>query len=182
LAISLDRFVRLRNGDRKLRDFAADTSPVIESQPLKKLRPSPSIERCAAPAIPVASKRVGSYSTPWTGADHANVDRCSPERPHDADAKCFFQHHYAARSRPQLDQIADFTQVQGKIDLSAIDANPNLAGDQAFTFISDPAHYTGDWTGVARETTDAKTHAHRRPLIARRAAVALPSGNRSTSP
>jgi Ca2+-binding RTX toxin-like protein len=57
----------------------------------------------------------------------------------------------------QQDQIADFTQGQDKIDLSAIDANPTLAGDQAFTFISDPAHYTGDWTGVVWETTDAKT-------------------------
>jgi Ca2+-binding RTX toxin-like protein len=57
----------------------------------------------------------------------------------------------------QLDQIADFTQGQDKIDLSAIDANPTLAGDQAFTFIADPAHYTGDWTGVVWETTDART-------------------------
>jgi Ca2+-binding RTX toxin-like protein len=54
----------------------------------------------------------------------------------------------------QLDQIVDFTQGQDKIDLSAIDANPNLAGDQAFTFISDPAHYTGDWTGVVWETVN----------------------------
>jgi serralysin len=54
----------------------------------------------------------------------------------------------------QLDQIADFTQGQDKIDLSAIDANPTLAGDQAFTFITDPAHYTGDWTGVVWETVN----------------------------
>src|SRR5262249_42665481 len=57
----------------------------------------------------------------------------------------------------QLDQIVDFTQGQDKIDLSAIDANPNLAGDQAFVFISDPAHYTGDWTGVVWETTNPQT-------------------------
>jgi Ca2+-binding RTX toxin-like protein len=55
----------------------------------------------------------------------------------------------------QLDQIADFTQGQDKIDLSAIDANPTLDGDQAFTFITDPAHYTGDWTGVVWQTTAA---------------------------
>src|SRR5262249_37319852 len=45
----------------------------------------------------------------------------------------------------QLDQIVDFTQGQDKIDLSAIDANPTLDGDQAFVFVADPAHYTGDW-------------------------------------
>src|SRR5439155_24176517 len=55
----------------------------------------------------------------------------------------------------QQDQIADFTQGQDKIDLSAIDANPTLDGDQAFTFITDPAHYTGDWTGVVWQTTAA---------------------------
>ena len=48
----------------------------------------------------------------------------------------------------QLDQIADFAQGQDKIDLYLIDANPALAGNQTFTFIADPAHYTGDWTGV----------------------------------
>jgi Ca2+-binding RTX toxin-like protein len=52
----------------------------------------------------------------------------------------------------QLDQIVDFTLGQDKIDLSAIDANPTLDGDQAFTFIADPAHYTGDWTGVVWQT------------------------------
>jgi Ca2+-binding RTX toxin-like protein len=55
----------------------------------------------------------------------------------------------------QMDVIADFTQGQDKIDLSAIDANPTLAGNQAFTFIADPAHYTGDWTGVVWQTTAA---------------------------
>ncbi len=54
----------------------------------------------------------------------------------------------------QLDQIVDFTQGQDKIDLSQIDANPLLDGDQAFTFIADPAHYTGDWTGVVWQTTN----------------------------
>jgi Ca2+-binding RTX toxin-like protein len=56
----------------------------------------------------------------------------------------------------QLDQINDFTQGQDKIDLSGIDANPALDGDQAFTFITDPAHYTGDWTGVVWQTTDPR--------------------------
>jgi Ca2+-binding RTX toxin-like protein len=57
----------------------------------------------------------------------------------------------------QLDQIADFTQGQDKIDLSAIDANPALAGDQAFTFVADPAHYIGDWTGTVWQTTDPRS-------------------------
>jgi serralysin len=55
----------------------------------------------------------------------------------------------------QLDQISDFTQGQDKIDLSLIDANPTLDGDEAFTFIADPAHYTGSWTGVVWQTTAA---------------------------
>jgi Ca2+-binding RTX toxin-like protein len=55
----------------------------------------------------------------------------------------------------QLDQINDFTQGQDKIDLYGIDANPALAGAQHLTFISDPAHYTGDWTGVVWQTTAA---------------------------
>jgi Ca2+-binding RTX toxin-like protein len=55
----------------------------------------------------------------------------------------------------QMDVIADFTQGQDKIDLSAIDANPTLVGNQAFTFIADPAHYTGSWTGVVWQTTAA---------------------------
>ena len=45
------------------------------------------------------------------------------------------------------------TQGEDKIDLSGIDANPMVAGDQAFTFIADPAHYTGSWVGVVWETT-----------------------------
>jgi Ca2+-binding RTX toxin-like protein len=55
----------------------------------------------------------------------------------------------------QMDVIADFIQGQDKIDLSAIDANGTLAGNQAFTFIADPANYTGDWTGVVWQTTGA---------------------------
>src|SRR5262245_37410774 len=54
----------------------------------------------------------------------------------------------------QLDQIADFAQGQDKIDLSHIDANGTLAGNQAFVFIADPAHYTGDWTGAVWQTTN----------------------------
>jgi Ca2+-binding RTX toxin-like protein len=56
----------------------------------------------------------------------------------------------------QQDQIADFTQGQDKIDLSAIDANPTLAGNQAFTFIADPAHYTGSWAGVVWQTINSQ--------------------------
>jgi Ca2+-binding RTX toxin-like protein len=55
----------------------------------------------------------------------------------------------------QLDQISDFTQGEDKIDLSLIDANPTLGGDQAFVFIADPVHYIGDWTGVVWQTTAA---------------------------
>ena len=55
----------------------------------------------------------------------------------------------------QLDQIVDFTQGEDRIDLSPIDANGTLMGDQAFTFLTDPAHYTGDWTGVVWQTTAA---------------------------
>jgi Ca2+-binding RTX toxin-like protein len=53
----------------------------------------------------------------------------------------------------QQDQIVDFTRGEDKIDLSAIDADPGLAGDQAFVFIADPAHYTGNWTGVVGQMT-----------------------------
>ncbi len=57
----------------------------------------------------------------------------------------------------QLDQIADFTQGEDKIDLSFIDANGALAGDQAFVFLADPANHTGDWTGVVWQTTNARS-------------------------
>jgi Ca2+-binding RTX toxin-like protein len=53
----------------------------------------------------------------------------------------------------QQDQIADFVQGQDKIDLSAIDSDPGLPGNQAFVFIADPAHYTGNWTGVVCQIT-----------------------------
>jgi Ca2+-binding RTX toxin-like protein len=53
----------------------------------------------------------------------------------------------------QQDQILDFTQGQDKIDLSTIDADPGLPGDQAFVFVADPAHYTGNWTGVVAQIT-----------------------------
>jgi Ca2+-binding RTX toxin-like protein len=52
----------------------------------------------------------------------------------------------------QLDQIVDFTQGEDKIDLSAIDPNLTLAGDQAFVFIADPAHYIGSWAGTVWQT------------------------------
>jgi Ca2+-binding RTX toxin-like protein len=56
----------------------------------------------------------------------------------------------------QVDNVSDFTQGEDKIDLSAIDANGGLPGDQAFTFISDPANHTGDWTGLVWSVTDAR--------------------------
>ena len=48
----------------------------------------------------------------------------------------------------------DVDSGQDEIDLSAIDANGAPEGDQAFVFIADPAHYTGDWTGVVWQTTN----------------------------
>ena len=60
-------------------------------------------------------------------------------------------------SGTQQDTIVDFTQGQDRIDLSLIDANVSLAGDQAFTFLADPAHYTGDWSGLVWQTTDSRT-------------------------
>jgi len=43
------------------------------------------------------------------------------------------------------DIITDFSPGFDKIDLSSIDANPNIAGNQAFTFIG-----TNDFTGVGQ--------------------------------
>jgi Ca2+-binding RTX toxin-like protein len=57
-----------------------------------------------------------------------------------------------------IDDITDFTQGEDKIDLSAIDANPTLAGDQAFTFLANPAGHTGDWTGFVWSVPDGKGH------------------------
>jgi serralysin len=73
----------------------------------------------------------------------------------------------------QVDDIADFTQGQDKIDLSAIDANGTLAGDQAFTFLDAPPppdivvdHPAGtddpppitDWTGLVWSEVDSSGH------------------------
>jgi Ca2+-binding RTX toxin-like protein len=58
----------------------------------------------------------------------------------------------------QVDDIADFTQGQDKIDLSGIDANPTLPGDQAFTFLDNPAGHTGDWTGLVWSVNDGNGH------------------------
>ncbi|HEY7088759.1 MAG TPA: M10 family metallopeptidase C-terminal domain-containing protein, partial [Tepidisphaeraceae bacterium] len=56
----------------------------------------------------------------------------------------------------QTDDITDFTQGEDRIDLSAIDANSALAGDQAFTFLDNPAGHTGDWTGLVWSVTDSR--------------------------
>ena len=61
------------------------------------------------------------------------------------------------RDPQQADPIVDFTQGQDRIDLSLIDANVSLDGDQSFTFLADPAHYTGDWSGLVWQTTDSRT-------------------------
>jgi Ca2+-binding RTX toxin-like protein len=73
----------------------------------------------------------------------------------------------------QIDDITDFTQGQDKIDLSAIDANGALAGDQAFTFLETPPpsnvdvdHPAGsddpvpitDWTGLVWSEIDGSGH------------------------
>ena len=73
----------------------------------------------------------------------------------------------------QIDDITDFTQGEDKIDLSAIDANGMLAGDQAFTFLETPPpsnidvdHPAGtddpppitDWTGLVWSETDGNGH------------------------
>jgi Ca2+-binding RTX toxin-like protein len=73
----------------------------------------------------------------------------------------------------QIDDITDFTQGQDKIDLSAIDANGTLAGDQAFTFLDTPPpsdidvdHPAGtddpvpitDWTGLVWSVSDGNGH------------------------
>jgi len=73
----------------------------------------------------------------------------------------------------QIDDITDFTQGEDKIDLSAIDANGTLAGDQAFTFLDAPPpsnvdvdHPAGtddpvpitDWTGLVWSETDSNGH------------------------
>jgi serralysin len=57
----------------------------------------------------------------------------------------------------QLDQIVDFTQGQDKIDLSDIDGNDVLDGDQAFTFLADPGNHTGDWSGFVWATANAQS-------------------------
>jgi Ca2+-binding RTX toxin-like protein len=74
----------------------------------------------------------------------------------------------------QIDDITDFTQGEDKIDLSAIDANGALPGDQAFTFLENPPppsdvvvdHPAGtddpppitDWTGLVWSETDGNGH------------------------
>jgi serralysin len=58
----------------------------------------------------------------------------------------------------QIDDITDFMQSEDKIDLSAIDANGTLAGDQAFTFLDNPAGHTGDWTGLVWSEADGNGH------------------------
>jgi Ca2+-binding RTX toxin-like protein len=74
---------------------------------------------------------------------------------------------------PQVDDITDFAQGEDKIDLSAIDANAAVPGDQAFTFLENPPlsavdmdHMASnddpvplsDWTGVVWATTDGGGH------------------------
>jgi Ca2+-binding RTX toxin-like protein len=50
----------------------------------------------------------------------------------------------AGLSRVFCDQLPDFSAAEGdRIDLSLIDANPNVGGNQAFTFIGNDAAFTG---------------------------------------
>jgi hypothetical protein len=46
------------------------------------------------------------------------------------------------------DTITDFVRGEDKINLLNVDANAVLTGDQAFTFLTNPAGYEGDWTGM----------------------------------
>jgi hypothetical protein len=49
-----------------------------------------------------------------------------------------------------MDTVLDFSHAQGdRLDLSIIDANDTLAGNQAFTFIGGAA-FSGDATGQLR--------------------------------
>jgi Ca2+-binding RTX toxin-like protein len=47
-----------------------------------------------------------------------------------------------------VDLITDFAQGEDIMDLSLIDANEAVAGDQAFSFLDEPGTYSGDWSGL----------------------------------
>jgi Ca2+-binding RTX toxin-like protein len=47
-----------------------------------------------------------------------------------------------------VDVISDFSRGEDRVDLSLVDANGALAGDQAFTFLTNPGGYNGDWSGL----------------------------------
>ena len=70
--------------------------------------------------------------------------------------------HFNAQNESGLtsttwDTITDFKTSEGdKIDLLGVDANVNLAGDQAFTFLGAVSTFTGDSTGKLR--FDAVNH------------------------
>ena len=73
-----------------------------------------------------------------------------------------FQYQYVGESRNvvehganQLDQIVDFTQGEDLIDLSAVDANDAVDGDQAFIFLASPGSPTGDWSGFVWATANS---------------------------
>lgn len=52
-----------------------------------------------------------------------------------------------------VDKINDFTVGQDKIDLSPVDAIDSLLGNQAFTFLDNPARHKGDWFGLVWSVT-----------------------------
>jgi Ca2+-binding RTX toxin-like protein len=52
-----------------------------------------------------------------------------------------------------IDRINDFASGEDLIDLSLVDANEALAGNQDFTFLKKPGTYSGDWTGMVWTTT-----------------------------
>jgi len=57
----------------------------------------------------------------------------------------FFAANELGNSTSSTDTIADFVHGEDRIDLSAIDANSNLANDQAFTFNGTTATANGIW-------------------------------------
>jgi Ca2+-binding RTX toxin-like protein len=62
------------------------------------------------------------------------------------DIFVFANGDFAGKTATSADSITDFSHAQlDKIDLSAVDANLNVAGDQAFTFVG-----TAAFTGVGQ--------------------------------
>ena len=70
---------------------------------------------------------------------------------------CRSSQNVVERDANQLDQIVDFMQGQDKIDLSQIDANEAVDGDQAFIYLANPGGHTGDWSGYVWATANSQS-------------------------